>query len=267
MSKFNNKWMFFAPPDDGGGVDVEEIDADLVPLDGSDDALDDTTETSSATTDNSTTKPAAPPLVDAAALAAQFGQVLSQHLPQQKQEQAPLSPEEAKKLLKVWEPDEKWLTDFDNLESRKAAIAAMRDGVVQQAAVLAQHYVQEMQAQLHPQLQAVQQFQAQQREQRFHSAHPALAKPEFTPIVQAVAQNLVQKGQRFNDEKSLFDAIANGVESVFKAHNPEFKLTGQKPAAGGIPVTTPGSGSAAGGGTGGGGAKVPKAVSFMPKIR
>src|SRR2546430_10997963 len=86
-------------------------------------------------------------LVDAAALAKEFGGVLGEHLKTITPKEPvapPMSKEEAQKLLKVWNPTKEWVTKFDNLETRESALAEMRDGLVIQADTLAQLRMQEL---------------------------------------------------------------------------------------------------------------------------
>jgi len=196
---------------------------------------------------------------DASKFAKEFGDVIGTHL----KEAAPkpvakeLTPEEAKKLLNVWEPDDAWYAEYDNLETRKTAVAKMRDGLVRQSDTIAQMRMQELisalKEELSPQLSAVQEMAEQQRNERMGKAYPDLAKPELNPLVNAVAQDLVKNGKKFNSESELFKALASGVEAVIKVNNPEFKLTtGSTPAGqqsrGGrqIPTTTPGAGGSSG---------------------
>ena len=115
-----------------------------------------------------------------------------------------------------------------------------------------------------PAVQYMQTQEARAGEWRFKQAFPDLAHEELRPLLYAVSQNLVQQRIPFRDERELFHAIATGVEAVIKITNPEFKLgatgdgaggvprqmTNNGRSAGGIPVTTPGSG-------GGGGPKGP----------
>ena len=77
---------------------------------------------------------------DAKELAKQFGEQLKGILPAQ-QAAAPrpeLTPEQAKKLLNVWEPDDNFLQEFSNLETQKVAFAKMRDGMTKQMLTIVQ---------------------------------------------------------------------------------------------------------------------------------
>jgi hypothetical protein len=203
------------------------------------------------------------PVVDARALASEFGQVIGQHFrPPQKE----MTSEEAKRLLNVWEPTPDWLTKYDNLETRSSALAELRDGFIRQADTITQYRLNEMAERMQQTYgQAVHYMQTQEAragEWRFKQAFPDLGHEELRPLLYAVSQNLVQQGIPFRNERELFHAIATGVEAVIKITNPEFKLgraagdgaggvprqmtnNGRTPG-GGIPVTTPGSGGGGG---------------------
>ena len=205
------------------------------------------------------------PVVDARALASEFGQVIGQHFQPPPKE---MTAEEAKRLLNVWEPSKEWLAKYDNLESREQALAELRDGLIRQSDTITQYRLREMMGQMQavygPVVQHMQAEQARSGEARFKDAYPDLAHNGLRPLLFAVSQNLLAQRVPFRSERELFAAIAGGVEAVIKVSNPEFKLnrgnggvapnvrrkSGPPVAAGGIPVTTPGSG-------GGGGSKGP----------
>lgn len=227
-------------------------------------------------TETPTLTPAPSTTVDAAELAKQFGSVIGEHFKQQQQkpEEKPLTPEEAKKLLNVWEPDDAFVQKFGNLETQKAAIVEMRDALLKQFDTVAQMRLNEfrhtVETRLTPVQQMIEQQQAQAREDRFHSKFSQLAKPELRPLIQAVGNQLASAGKTFTDEESMFTALANGVEKVIQATTPGFKLTAASstPRRGKIPVTTPGAGGSSGGnGSEPEGSKTPKAVSFLPRVR
>jgi hypothetical protein len=170
-----------------------------------------------------------------------------------------MTPEEARKILNIWEPDENWYKSYDNLETRADAIASMRDALVKQADTLAQFRMQEMidqfRQEVMPHLTTSTQLVNQQREERFRTTYPQLADDGLQPLVKAVAQDFVDRGQIFKSESEMFKALASGVEAVLKVNNPEFKLeavtsqngsTTQGRSSRSLPVTTPGGG----GGTG-----------------
>jgi len=206
------------------------------------------------------------PTVDARALAQEFGSVIGQHFQPQAPPQRQITPEEARKLLNVWEPSNEWLAKYDNLETRTNALAELRDGLIRQADTIAQYRMREMmdgmQQTYAPVMQYMQQQEARAGEWRFKQAFPDLGHENFRPLLFAVSQNILAQGVPFRSEQELFTAIANGVEAVIKVNNPDFKLgngSGNpapaqrkqgRPAPGAIPVTSPGSGG--GGGVRGG---------------
>ena len=218
--------------------------------------------------DGAGTEPAAEPAApsggfDASKFAQEFGVKLGETLKpvieQGRPAEPPMTPEEAKKLLNVWEPDDNWYRTYDNLETRAEAVAQMRDGLIRQADTLNQFRMREeiakLREELMPGIQSVAQTANQQREERLHARYPLLAKPELQPLVTAVANDIVARKQTFPTESEAFTALAKGVEAVLKVNNPEFKLeatengSGQQPNDRGgrqLPVTTPGGG----GGTG-----------------
>lgn len=209
--------------------------------------------------------------VDAAKLAKELGTSIAAAFKEGKAEDKPqLTPEEAKKLLKVWEPDEEWYKEFANLDTQKGAVSKMRDALIAQADTLAQGRLHEtrtaLEEQLKPIIEYVQRQQDREAEQEFGKLYPQLAAKEFKPLIYAVANELKSKETKFESQEDLFKALANGVESVIKQTNPEFKLTaGSTPVtttkpkgqnANAIPTVTPGSGG--GGGDKGGSGKVAK---------
>jgi hypothetical protein len=84
------------------------------------------------------------PTVDARALAHEFGSVIGQHFQPQQAPPRQITPEEARKLLNVWEPSNEWLAKYDNLETRTSALAELRDGLIRQADTIAQYRMREM---------------------------------------------------------------------------------------------------------------------------
>lgn len=225
----------------------------------------------------STPPPPAAPTFDASAFAKEFGKEIGTVLSTQQQQRPlvkELTTEEAKKLLKVWDPDDTWYAKYDNLETRKTAVAEMRDALVIQSDTLAQHRMNEMREGLlkefQPALTYMEQHQAAQREERFGKKYTDLSKPELRPLLTAVAQELVKSGKTYQDENLLFEDIAKGVEKVIQVTNPDFKLSaGSSPAnnnhtATGIPITTPGAGGGAGGG-GGKSAPVKRGLAIFGK--
>jgi hypothetical protein len=223
-------------------------------------------ETETETEETEETTPVTPPSFDPEALAKSVGASVAEVLRQQKGAEAekPITLEEAKKMLKIWEPDDSFITEFGNLETQKQAFTKLRDGLTQQFFAILEHYVKDRDSQIetryNPVLQFMENYQAEQRESRFNKDYPQLAAPTLTPIRDAVITALLKdEGFRGKKESDQFKAIAAGVEAVIKQSNPAFKLnpvkTGQtKGNANGIPVTTPG----AGGGGGQGRSETPK---------
>lgn len=219
--------------------------------------------------------------VDARELAHEFGHVIGQHFQQQPQAQPQMSVEEAKRLLNVWEPTQEWLGKYDNLESRIPALVDMRDGFIRQADTIAQYRMNEMMNRMQqtyaPVVHYMQTQEAKAGEWRFKENFPELAHENMRPLLYAVSQNLLAQGIPFRSERELFSAIATGVEAVIKVNNPEFRLGANgagaqgapvrqqhygRPQAGGIPVTTPGSGGISGG-RGGAGPPVSRGLAVF----
>lgn len=207
-----------------------------------------------------TTPPAAAPF-DVGAFAQQFGGVISQSikdaLPQQTQSQTPITPEEAKRILKVWEPGDDWFTQFGNLETQKQAVMAMRDGLTTQFWTILQHVLAERDQRNNQRWEPIDQFVQQQagaqREAKFNGLYPQLADPNLIPLRDAVITKLVEdKAFVEKSEGDQFKAVAEGIAAVIKATNPNFKLnpatTGKRNqgTANSIPVTTPGAGGGGG---------------------
>jgi hypothetical protein len=200
---------------------------------------------------------------DASKFAQEFGKSVAESLkPVAQQPAAPtLTKEEAARILNIWEPDEAWFRDYDNLETRGTAIQSMRDGLIRQADTIAQlrmqEALQELRDEYAPKLSIIEEHTNAQREERFHGTFPQLRNPGLQPLITAVTEDLVKQGKTFTSESEMFKAVADGVTAVIKVTNPEFKLetAGSTPANEGrnnnqIPVTTPGAGGGTGRSTG-----------------
>lgn len=177
------------------------------------------------------------PSFDPAAIGKAFAAELKGHFPVPAPAEPPrpqLTPEQIRQQLNVWEPDDAFMQQFGNLETQKAAVIAMRDGMLKQFDTIAQLRLHQMRAELDKQYEdkygsaakGWQEHQARERQSRFNTAFPQLANPSLAPVIAAVAQQISASGQQFADEASAFTALANGVEAVIKTTNPGFKLTG-----------------------------------------
>lgn len=143
------------------------------------------------------------------------------------------TPEEAKKLLKVWEPSPEFLTKLGNLETQGAALAEMRDGLMAQfdtiGQVRLQQAIDQIKAQYEPAVKFAQTYQQEQvrqtHETAFYSKFPGLQDKNFEPIITAVVAGLTQAGTKFNSVEDSYKAIADGVTGIIKAAKPDFDPT------------------------------------------
>lgn len=218
--------QFFAPEGgEGGGSALDNLEVPEVKLEGEGEL-----EQKEEQVIEEKTPPAAINY-DEMAKAFATGLASSGFKPQEK-EQPKLTPEEAKKLLNVWEPTKEWLERYDNLETRAEAIAEQRDGVVRNADTVAQMRMREMETRLEqtygPLRQHIAEQQAKAVEDRFDGTYPELAKPEMKGLVYSV-MNQLQAAQAFKagDEAGNFKKVADTVATVIRTatNNPSFKLT------------------------------------------
>lgn len=213
------------------------------------------------------------PSFDPAAIARELGSVIQQNQPK-----APPTPEEiaaAKRALNVWEPDDTWFANFDNLDKRKDAIMQMRDGLFGQAFTAAQRLYAEREQAILERMSPMERAYFQQQESavmgRIGQIVPALAQPEYKPIVDKVIAHFHTTGQKFNNEAELAKAIAKGVEEVARVSNPSFVLPAgaaqpnppAKNQPGALPTTSSGSGGGGGRSSGASNANKPKAVQLL----
>lgn len=244
----------------------EELENNAVDLLGGDEQQ--TTETQETQTTTESQSQSAP--FDAAALSAALGpgiaDAIKNALPRQQQEPKQLSPEEIKKQLNVWDPDDTFVQEFGNLETQKAAWAKHRDALIRQADTITQIRLAAMREEMEKMYEekygpVLQQFTKQQErevESRFNTTYPDLAKKEYAPLLTGVAQQLKASGKKYTKEEEFFTDLAKGAEAVIKTVAPNFTLSqGSKTTTGStrnaIPVTT-GGGGGGGGRSGGGGA-------------
>lgn len=199
----------------------------------------------------------------------------------QQESQKQMSPEEAKKALNVWEPDDAFFQRYGNLDTQKAAMLEMRDGLIKQMDTImqARQFQADMQwkQQFEPVAQMLTQRQQAEQISKFEAAYPSLAKSGLSDMRSAIGQRLQQTGAFQNkSESEAFDILANAMASSIKEVHPDFSLgnaqTVSRTVRSGNGITPSSTGSGGGGsGTGGNegnqGFKTPKAVSFLPKIK
>lgn len=206
------------------------------------------------------TAPAFDPESLARTVSSSVAEVLKQSQPAPQAKQITL--EEAKAALNFYEIDDTFLQQFDNLDTKKAALEQFRDGIIKYAYGIVTHMLKDRDSQIEtryqPTLDFVQSHQAEQRQGRFNKTYEQLSHPSFAPVINAVIGELTKDPAFKNKaEGDQFKAIASGVEAVIKQANPQFKLN---PAAGaakngnasGLPVTTPGGGGGGSRGSGSG---------------
>lgn len=247
------KFMWFFAPDDGGGAGGGTA---LESLPGPEPEVETTLEMEGATAEP---EPKAD-VFDPKAFAETFGKTVGESLKGAvpKAPEKPLTPQEAAKLLNVWEPDEAWYTKYDNLETRKAAVAEQRDALIRQADTITQIRLNQQREQYEAQLAPMKEFMQQQevaaRQGRFETAFPDLKGPTFSDMISYAAHTLAKEGKTFPTEKEAFAAVAQRVVALKQSSDPSFKLSSgatppPKKATGAIPVTSPGAGGGSGGPT------------------
>lgn len=220
--------------------------------------------------------PSAAPSIDYSRMAQEFAGAVAPHLKPEPVQQT-MTAEEARRALNYWEPDDNWYQQFDSLEQRKSAIAAMRDGLTNQHVTITRAMLKEMREQFEnefkPMRELVSQQQQRQAEERFHSSYPELADPAYRPLIGAITQQLQQQNAfAGKTESQAYELVATEAAKVFQKQNPNFQLGKTKSTStgggGSIPVTTPGGGGGGGNsGDDGNGSKRPRAVGFLPRIK
>lgn len=230
---------------------------------------------------SSTSSPSASPF-DVNALAGALGPAIAAAI-KPTQQQAPLTREEAAKLLNQFDVSDDFLAKFDNLDSRKQSLMDFRDGIVRNVWTMIQMAFRERDTKLDERFAPMQNYISTQEEtarrSRFNSAYPDFSNPAFEPILLAVSQKLGEGGRTFATEDDAFKALADGVEAVIKVTNPNFQRSAAS-AAGKPNVRKPngnpnalngnasGAAGAAGASTGGGDTSSGKsrAVSLLPRV-
>lgn len=274
LNQFTTKplQVFRDPEDEGGMSPAAQILADDLP--DNDDEPTDTEEAESETPEAAPSVGAFDPAALAAALKGAI-EPLVQARNEPKQEPKQLTPEEARKLLNFFEPDDDLVSKFHNVDTTKEALALLRDGFTKQNVTIMRALADELRAELRgeysPLISAQAAREAQERETRFTGAYPELADPKLKPIIEAVGNQFVQSKTTFKTESELFTALAKGVEAVAKQFNPAFKLTGGATAAvknktgnpNSLPSAKPGAGKGGGAAPGGDGKPKNLALSIL----
>jgi len=149
----------------------------------------------------------------------------------QQPEQKPLSEEEKRKLLNVWEPSEQDASDL--LEGGEAALAAfkrMRDGLVRQAHTMAyvqqKNMIDQLRAELQPHIQRAEQAQLAQEEQQFFDQNKDLSPHK--ELVKAVFSSYKANNRTFKTFDEAAQTLASDVRSLLKNAGVELK-TEQNP--------------------------------------
>ena len=260
--------MWFMAEDDGGGGG-DSFEPDLTS--GHEGSANDTPEGTSDITPETKAEPTA--AFDAKAFAEHLGPVLADSFakaqPKTPEPEKKLSPEEAAKLLNVWTPDDTWYAKYDNLGTRKQAVAEQRDALIKQADTIAQMRMQQMRddldARYAPMVTAYQQQQQEAQQGRFDKAYTQLSDPKFRPVLTAAAQSILAEKKQFANEGEMFKEVAARTEAIIKQVNPDFKLSATqvaKQAGRSLPSTTPGANGGGGRSTDTG--KRPRAVDLLP---
>lgn len=207
--------------------------------------------------------------LDPKAFAQEFGEVIAKkfqerdNTQQQQQKDRPPTAEEraaARKSFGMVDIDDEFLTQFDNLETRKSALQKYTDRIYEsmgniQAAMLAKQN-QAWEERFTPVQQMLTQREETERVSRFHKSYPDLADEELQPLISGVGQKLAENGAfKGLSEAKAFDVLAKGVESVMKHKNPQFNLTKTTNGKSSNEIPVESSGGRGGGGQAGVGVK------------
>lgn len=211
-----------------------------------------------------------------------FASEFSQQQNRQQEQKAPqMSEADMRKALKDFDIDDPFMERFGNVTTQKAALTEFKQKMFEHFDTVSQARLAQLEQNFQKQFQPVQSIlqerQAQEQVSRFEKAYPTLANPKFSEMRMAIGQKLQASGAfHGKSESQAFDLLANSMADVAKEFNPEFSLGEKAQANGSVRsgnrITPTSSGSGAGGaGSGDGqnnqGKGVPKAVSFLPKIR
>jgi hypothetical protein len=179
---------------------------------------------------------------------------------------AELTPEQKKEFWAVYDPessDKEFFKKFfrmnpdatsEEIAGVKGLFAAVQEGLVKQSIKGSRNYfdhaLEQLKQEYAPLREFVDQVRAEKTRERFFSEYKTLNEPKFEKIIQITARSLAEK--TFDDEKSYFKALAEGVAETIKGVNPDFDLGKQQQPAGKapkLPRTSVGGGGGAGRGT------------------
>lgn len=173
-----------------------------------------------------------------------------------KPEQKEMTPAERNALLKIWEPDDAWLSRFDDPLTRRDALVEMLNRQREHQNLMLQAIASHLQTQFQSQLNPIQQSHvAASRNQvmgRFAEQYPTLVEPKYKDLLKFALSEL--KEQNFESEAAGFKALASRVEQLVKNIDPNFSLSGSPAGAKPkkpdesrkLPVTRNGSGGSGG---------------------
>ncbi|MBO87918.1 MAG: hypothetical protein CMP14_00210 [Rickettsiales bacterium] len=141
-------------------------------------------------------------------------------------------------------------------EQQLKALDALRQGVVNEAATIAQYLVQQQQEQLTQQLapilQTYQEQQSNQSEKAFYDKYKALDDDNYRELTKMVATNVQQSGKEFASQEDYYQEIAAQSEAMIKRTVPNFSLNGASTPTKTTQMTAPASQQIGGqGGSGG----------------
>lgn len=186
----------------------------------------------------------APPVIDHEAIAATVAATMQQQLANQPQPQRQLTPEEIRQHYQVWDPDESFLNDFNNVVNSDAtpdqklkAFHTLRDGIMQQSfrasQLLVEQQLNAFRTEMAPALTYAEQQQAQTLVKKFETKYPALKGQG--ELVDSITSRLAAQGFKPKSQDEAFDKVAEVAEKILKGVNPEFTLK-KNAGANGMPA-------------------------------
>tara|TARA_R110002051_G_scaffold140428_7_gene213190 strand:+ start:4815 stop:5672 length:858 start_codon:yes stop_codon:yes gene_type:complete len=141
-------------------------------------------------------------------------------------------------------------------EQQIQALNQLRQGVVNEAATIAQYLVQQQQeklaSQLAPILQGYQEQQATETEKSFYNKYAALDNEQYRQLTKVIATNVQQSGKQFASAEDYYQEIAAQSEELIKQTVPTFSLSSASTPTKTTQTTTPATQQIGGqGGSGG----------------